>query len=77
MKLVTEATLATRLKPEYAERHIALTPDEIAILEQAITICEKAQELESEINRLAGDSDERYESDYAWAEIYLTSILRE
>ena len=76
MKIETEKSLATLLKPEFAERRVALSQRETEILKKAIAICEKAQELESEINRLAGDGDDRWESEFGWAEIYLKSILR-
>jgi len=76
MRIEIVDKLVSRLAPEYAERQIILSPSEVAILQKAITICKQAEKLEAEINRLAGDSDERYESDYAWAQIHLTSILR-
>ena len=73
MKLKEVDRLVGALCPELAEWEVVLAPKEVEVLRLAMTICEKAHELE--LKHMS--EDEGCESDYAWAEIYLRDILRE
>lgn len=72
-KMLIEDSPATRIKPEYAERQVQLSPAEKSILHDALLICEKASELQAAINRLESVPDEY--NDFEWARIYLADIM--
>ena len=61
-------------KPELASREVRLSRVETTILKQARDICEKASELQAQINEVEGVRES--DNDFSWAEIYLRSILR-
>ena len=73
MKIVVEDSLVARLKPEYAERHVLLTPTEKAVLYSAKLICQKAGELQAAINRAERIPDDY--NDFEWARIYLADCV--
>ncbi len=73
MRIVIENTLATRLKPEYAEHSIMLNQEEKAVLEKAQAICKKARDLQAKINQLEYRPEDY--NDFGWAAIYLEDCL--
>ena len=70
MRKVFSDKVVAILRPEMAEYRVQLSQAEIAVLEEARKVCEKAEELE-------GEMEGCYESDFGWADVYLSSILEE
>ena len=74
MRIEKDKTLVARLKPEFAESRIALTPDERVTLKRALSICEEAGALASKIFAEEG-LDDCGNNSFEWARIYLAEAL--
>jgi len=69
--------IAKLITSDLNEWRVKLSPQEVAILRQAMEICDKAGELQSIVlKKKYGDDDSR-DNLFEWARIYLDNILLE